>query len=639
MSKISGIGINQSANFTSRWLVLLIDFILIFLSFFLAITIRFNFNVESAVWDEYFSKILILSIVYLLGFFLFRSYVGVIRHTSMVDAMRIFSATTFSLSLLLIIHFISQLFLKGNGLHNYLWLPLSIIFIHYLLVNFVLLASRGLFKLIYFRLIHVSEDRINILIFGAGEAGVIAKRVLVGDGANNKKVLGFFDDNKSKIGNSIDGVSVYSFDKHLDHFLNKHRIDHMVLAVQNISVSRKRAIVDICLEKGIEVKVVPPVSSWVNGELRSGQIQKIRMIDLLGREPIKLNVENVSKELKGKNILVTGAAGSIGSEIVKQVLRYSPNKVLLLDQAETPLFELDFFLRKKMPSDVYSRCQVIVCDVVDYDALDLIFDKNNIDIVYHAAAYKHVPIIENNPIEGVKTNIIGTKNCADLSVKHKVGKFVMVSTDKAVNPTNVMGATKRVAEKYTNTLIDKEDTNFIITRFGNVLGSNGSVIPLFRQQIEEGGPILITHKEIERYFMTIPEACQLVLEAGAMGEGGEIFVFDMGESVKIYDVAKKMIKLAGLKLNVDIKIDVIGLRPGEKLYEELLTNSENCVETHHPKIMKALIEKEDIHHIEQKINSLLMSVTNKEVDMKVVSYLKQIVPEYVSNNSKFQSLD
>ena len=630
-----------SNTFVSKWLVLLIDFCLTSVAFSLTLVIRFNFDFDRIQRGTHWGNFYTVCGVYILFYLIFKSYQGVIRHTSLHDGIKILQSTTSALLVLVLVSVsLDTLFEDSSFLCNKIHVPLSIISIHYLLTNFILLVSRLLFKIIYFKVISSRKylKNKNILIYGAGQAGIITKNALLNDGSRRNKVIGFFDDNVSKVGALIEGVKVYDFNSDIKKILDRYDVDYLILSVQNIDVIKKRAIVEECLELGIEIRVVPPVSAWVKGNLNVKQIKAVKMTDLLGREPIQLNVRNISSELEGRTILITGAAGSIGSEIVRQVLKFNPTKVIMLDQAETPLFELDFGLRKDLPQNRYDKCQVVVCDVCDRDCLEEIFKRNGIDIVYHAAAYKHVPIIENNPLEGVKTNVIGTKNCSDLSLKYKVMKFVMISTDKAVNPTNVMGATKRVAEKYTNTL-GGGDTSFVITRFGNVLGSNGSVIPLFRKQIEEGGPLLVTHKDIERYFMTIPEACQLVLEAGAMGVGGEIFVFDMGESIKIYDVAKKMIKLAGLKVGKDIEIEIIGLRPGEKLYEELLTNEENCIETHHPKIMKAVIDSEDFDVVLSRIEELIKETQLNVDDMKVVQLLKSVVPEYVSNNSKFEVLD
>jgi FlaA1/EpsC-like NDP-sugar epimerase len=380
---------------------------------------------------------------------------------------------------------------------------------------------------------------------------------------------------------------------------------------------------------------VPPVSNWINGELSFKQIKKVQIEELLERDAIQLDIDIIINQLNNKTILVTGAAGSIGSEIVRQVIKFNPKKIILLDQAESPLYEMEMELHDKYKQQQY---EIVMGDIRNKDRMENVFKTFAPSIVFHAAAYKHVPMMENNPSESIFTNVLGSKNLADLSVQYKVEKFVMVSTDKAVNPTNVMGASKRIAEIYTQSLNKNSTTKFITTRFGNVLGSNGSVIPRFRQQIETGGPITITHPDITRFFMTIPEACQLVLEAGAMGKGGEIFIFDMGESVKIVDLAKKMIKLSGLILDKDISIIYTGLRPGEKLYEELLANEENTIPTHHKQILIAKVKEYDFETISSSINELI-NLFDQQNNKSIVKKMKELVPEFKSNNSIYEELD
>jgi FlaA1/EpsC-like NDP-sugar epimerase len=405
-----------------------------------------------------------------------------------------------------------------------------------------------------------------------------------------------------------------------------------------MSAKSKRKISDIFLDRGVVVKALPPVDKWVEGEFAMNQIHNVKIEDLLGREVIQMNNKRIGEEISGKVILVTGAAGSIGSEIVRQLIAYFPAKLVLVDQAESALYDLEYELAGKVPANV--QLIVNVADVSDTRRVSKIFKSHQPNIVFHAAAYKHVPLMENNPYEAIKTNVIGTRILSELASEVGVEKFVMVSTDKAVNPTNVMGATKRLAEMYTQSMnqIEGVKTKFIATRFGNVLGSNGSVIPLFKKQIERGGPVTVTHPEITRYFMTIPEACELVLEAATMGQGGEVFVFDMGESVKIIDLAKKMITLSGLRVDKDIEIRYTGLRPGEKLYEELLNNDENTLPTHHPKILIAEVNTPSYAYMEvatNDLNQLLSSGNNNSI----VAKIKEIIPEYKSNNSVFETLD
>jgi FlaA1/EpsC-like NDP-sugar epimerase len=480
-----------------------------------------------------------------------------------------------------------------------------------------------------------------VLIYGAGTSGLITKQTLEKEIGSPYRMVGFIDDNSSKIGKSLVGSVVYSFERVIDGgFIEKHEISEVILSIQKLKSERKREIIESFLEKNIKVKVVPPVDRWIHGELSAKQIKAVRIEDLLQREPINLDNQNVTRELKDKIILVTGAAGSIGSEIVRQVMHYSPKKLILLDQGESPLYELEMELKSSMP-ELYHLVDSVIGSVSDSMRMRKLFNHFKPEIVFHAAAYKHVPLMENNPYEAVKVNVLGTKSIADLSIEFGIEKFVMVSTDKAVNPTNVMGATKRVSELYTQSrnLLPKIRTHFITTRFGNVLGSNGSVIPVFRKQIEAGGPITITHKEITRYFMTIPEACNLVLEAGAMGKGGEIFVFDMGESVKILDLARKMIKLSGLEEGRDIEIKFVGLRPGEKLYEELLATKEDTKDTHHPKIMIANVSPVNPDWVDERVNNMLSVLLRNSDNYSLVECLKGIVPEYLSNNSEYASLD
>jgi len=438
---------------------------------------------------------------------------------------------------------------------------------------------------------------------------------------------------RSKQGKKLEGSTIYGINK-LDELLQNNNVAHSIVSVQNFSPIRKQHIVDICLNYNTKVLTVPPVTNWINGELSFKQIKKVQIEELLERDPIQLSKENIKQQLSNKVILVTGAAGSIGSEIIRQIVRFNPKKIILLDHAESPLYDMEMELHDKYKQSY----EVVMGDIRNKERMKNVFRTFQPQIVFHAAAYKHVPMMENNPSESILTNVFGTKMLADLSVEHKVEKFVMISTDKAVNPTNVMGASKRVAEIYAQSLNKRSDTKFITTRFGNVLGSNGSVIPRFRQQIENGGPVTITHPDITRYFMTIPEACQLVLEAGAMGKGGEIFIFDMGDSVKIVDLATKMIKLSGLTLDKDIRIVYTGLRPGEKLYEELLADQENTLPTHHKQIMVAKVKEYDFETMSVAIKELI-DLFETQDNQSIVKKMKQLVPEFKSNNSVYEKLD
>jgi FlaA1/EpsC-like NDP-sugar epimerase len=493
-------------------------------------------------------------------------------------------------------------------------------------------------KSFYESFINQFKPTIGVLIYGAGYTGMLTKNVFQTDRSTNYKILGFIDDNESKIGKTIEGIKVYSLPEVLDKFVGSNEGLEVIMAINNMSAKSKRKISDIFLDRGVVVKALPPVDKWVEGEFAMNQIHNVKIEDLLGREVIQMNNKRIGEEISGKVILVTGAAGSIGSEIVRQLIAYFPSKLVLVDQAESALYDLEYELAGKVPTNV--QLIVNVADVSDTRRVSKIFNNHQPDIIFHAAAYKHVPLMENNPYEAIKTNVIGTRILAELASELGVEKFVMVSTDKAVNPTNVMGATKRLAEMYTQSMNQLEGvkTKFIATRFGNVLGSNGSVIPLFKKQIERGGPVTVTHPEITRYFMTIPEACELVLEAATMGQGGEVFVFDMGESVKIIDLAKKMITLSGLRVDKDIEIRYTGLRPGEKLYEELLNNDENTLPTHHPKILIAEVNTPSYAYMEVATNDLnqLLSAGDNNA---IVSKIKEIIPEYKSNNSVFETLD
>jgi FlaA1/EpsC-like NDP-sugar epimerase len=493
-------------------------------------------------------------------------------------------------------------------------------------------------KSFYESFINEFKPAVGVLIYGAGYSGLMTKNVIQNDRGINYQVLGFIDDNESKIGKTIEGIRVFSQPEALEKFVESYEGLQVIMAIKNISSKAKRKISDVFLDRGVVVKTLPPVEKWVNGEFAMNQIHNVKIEDLLGREEIQMNNKQISSEMNSKSIMVTGAAGSIGSEIVRQLLAYFPSKVILVDQAESGLFDLEYELAGKIPTN--TEIVVKVADVSDAHRMGSIMRTHKPSIIFHAAAYKHVPLMEKNPYEAIKINILGTRNIAELAAENGVDKFVMVSTDKAVNPTNVMGATKRFAEMYTQSMNQLEGvhTKFIATRFGNVLGSNGSVIPLFKKQIERGGPITVTHPEITRYFMTIPEACELVLEAATMGGGGEVFVFDMGESVKIINLAKKMITLSGLRVDRDIEIKFTGLRPGEKLYEELLNNNENTLPTHHPKILKATLNTPSYSFMEIQASDL-ERILHEGDNNDLVAKIKDVIPEYKSNNSIFEKLD
>ena len=627
--------LRYSNRFISGYLVLASDILIVVISFILAYIIRFNFDIsEINLWrlPTYLPLVTAISIV---AFLITRSYVGIIRHTSTADILRIFYSVTITSFTLLIINTFILL---------YHWpvpkvLPLSIIIIHSLTSLFLMIFTRLLAKVIWINLIRRKQDATNVIIYGAGKAGILTKNTLLNDIGNTYNVLCFVDENPGKIGKNIEGIPVVKPSVITSQFIRKKNLDEVIIAIHNIDPVKKRELADAFLQHNVTIKNIPPIEHWINGELKMKQIKHIKIEDLLQRDSIILDDNTVIKEHKDKVILVTGAAGSIGSEIARQLLHYPLSRIILLDQAETPLHELSLRFKNIFP-EFESKAIVLIGDVSNFERMDWLFRIYKPDIVYHAAAYKHVPMMEENPGEAVRVNVFGTRILADTAIRYGVRKFVMVSTDKAVNASNVMGATKRVAEIYTQSLnkIQSIGTRFTTTRFGNVLGSNGSVIPLFRNQIEEGGPITVTHPEITRFFMTIPEACQLVLEAGTMGNGGEIYIFDMGQPIKIVELARNMIRLSGLQPDIDIKIAFTGLRPGEKLYEELLNISENTLPTHHPRIMIAKVRQFDHEVISDYLNEL-RDILNTDNNFSIVGCLKKIVPDYKSSNSIYESLD
>lgn len=612
-----------------RWIVFLLDMGAIAASLVVAYLLRFNFSVPEYEVKDFPIVLLVVLSVKALSFFFFKPYSGIIRHTSLNDFLRITLSLLFA-GVILSSGNIIRLFFQSPYL-----IPFSIIIIDFLLSMFFMGALRVMVKLLFQEMQRSSKDKTYVIIYGAGESGLTTKRAL--DRVTDTKyvVLAFFDDNTSKIGKRLEGVPIYSGGE-LIEFLADNELNEIIIAVQQMDSEKKSKIVEAALQHKIKVLSVPPVTDWINGEINVRQIKNIRIEDLLGRKPIQLDQAQISKQIKGKVVLVTGAAGSIGSGLVRQIVNYFPEKIILLDQAESPLYEIELELKDNFGS---SLAEIVIGDIRDYARMENVFRTFRPHIVYHAAAYKHVPLMEENPAEAVKTNVQGTKNIVDLSSEFGAETFVMVSTDKAVNPTNVMGASKRIAEIYAQAKnTQSKNTKYITTRFGNVLGSNGSVIPLFRKQMEKGGPLTVTHPEITRFFMTIPEACQLVLEAGSMGKGGEIFIFDMGKSIKIVDLAKKMIQLSGLQEGRDIQIKYTGMRPGEKLYEELLADEENTLKTHHPKIMVAKVRTYDFEQISNQICALI-ELYNKQQNFDLVRKMKEIVPEFISKNSVYSNID
>lgn len=615
-------------KYTSRWVVLLIDLSITMQAFFLAYLIRFNFklNFES---QDIIPQLPFVFVLAVISFVLVGSYKGIVRHTGIKDAISVFWSSTLLMGLILLTTLAVRYF---ESFQEY-GIPLGIIFIHYLLNIVLLISSRFIFKYLFNRVISSYKPPKNILIYGAGDSGLLTYTTMQNANQNNYKIIGFLDDSKAKVGKQFNRIRIYDPEKITPEFIKKNDIKEIIFSIQNIKPFVLFDKVDKMAQLPVKVKIVPPVQQWIDGNLNLSQITDVKIEDLLERSPIKINNPIVQKDLQNKVVLITGAAGSIGSEIAWQISKYGYKHLILLDQSESALYDL----QQDFNRSGIQHFSVELADIRNEHRMSELFNRTEIDIIFHAAAYKHVPLMEDNPYEAVKVNVYGTSLLMKLATKYNVDKFVMISTDKAVNPTNVMGATKRVAEIHANYLNGLGKTKFVTTRFGNVLGSNGSVIPLFKKQLDMGGPLTVTHPEITRFFMTIPEACQLVLEAGAMGNGGEIYVFDMGESVKIVDLAKKMINLSGLRYPEDIDITFTGLRPGEKLYEELLTNEENTIPTYHEKILIAKTQKVDFEKANKAIDKL-MKVELLET-FEIVSVLKELVPNFVSNNSQFESLD
>ncbi len=634
-------------NIVPRWIIFTLDLLICLLSMTVAYIIKYNFDFSRLNYIQFSQNVLIIFGISIIVFFAVKTYSGIIRYTSAQDSFRILSAVLISNGAFFIINLLSLAFARQPFISN------STLAINALACFILMVTYRVLVKYFFLYIKNLKLDKIRVIIYGAGQAGVAAKRTFDHDYKVNKNIIAFVDDDQRKVGKTIDGIKILDANDLLP-LIEEHEVDEIIFASYKIPLERKNNIVDTCLENDIKVLNIPPHNVWPSGKLQPTQIQKINIEDLLNRKSIQIDITAIQNELKGKRILITGAAGSIGSEIVRQLLKFDTGLIILCDQSETALHHLYLEIEDKHAN---TNFHAFVGDVKDENRMCHLFETYKPHYVYHAAAYKHVPLMEDNASEAIKTNVLGTKTIADLSVKYGVQKFVMISTDKAVNPTNVMGASKRIAEIYVQSLnksINSKDfrfsnglsqlnhtrpiTRFITTRFGNVLGSNGSVIPRFKEQIEKGGPVTVTHPEITRYFMTIPEACRLVLEAGCMGNGGEIYIFDMGKSVKIIELAKRMIRLAGLIPNQDIKIEYSGLRPGEKLFEELLNDNENTMPTHHEKIMIGKVREYLFDEVNSQIYDLINHAKNND-DMQVVKAMKQIVQEFKSKNSVFEELD
>ena len=620
-----------SKKYAPRWIVFLIDVFICAASIIIAYLLRFNFEIpdnERKIGD--LKQIVeLVMFVRVASFLIAKTYAGIVRYTGARDTRRILITVASGSLALVVINIVCY----RSGITQAFIVPMSILIIEFLTTTFFMVSLRFLVKSIFFDFRSTVRNN-NVIVYGTDRNALAAKNALEDDHNAHYKVVAFVDDIDKKSINKINDLPIYPIDE-LETLIVELDARNLLVAKPFQTIEKKQEVIELGLNSGLTILNVPKVEKWINGELSSKQIRNIKIEDLLERNPIQLDFNRIQEQVKGKTMLVTGAAGSIGSEIVRQLIRFEPHNIVLFDQAETPMYDIEMELRDSQSA---SNITIVIGDITDQQRVEEVFNEYKPEIVYHAAAYKHVPMMENNPVEAVRNNVIGTRLIADMAVKYGVKRFVMVSTDKAVNPTNVMGASKRIAEIYTQSLNGKSATRFITTRFGNVLGSNGSVIPRFKKQIEEGGPITVTHPQITRYFMTIPEACQLVLEAGASGKGGEIFIFDMGKSVKIVDLAKKMIKLSGLELGRDIQITFTGLRPGEKLYEELLANKENTIPTPHPQIMVAKVREYDHDEANSKIEGFLPLIAEQD-NYKVVKLMKEIVPEFISQNSIYEELD
>ena len=627
----------RNSGSLSRGYVLAIDILFVIMALIITPVLMYykSFGEFNADRVMFFAKSASLLVFFILGFLFTGSYKGLIRYTGFRDIERIMYTTLW----VFIAFCIAKLFVDNvpalNGLSDFFPRYTTALIISIIALIFMVLG-RLTIRRIYNEYLRPQPNKINVIIYGAGDAGPITQNALYQDTSTQYNIVSFIDDSDQKIGKSINGVKIRKPEAVLNkHFIDEYHVNMIILAMPSLKIEKRNEIVNSLIELGVTVKAIPHVDSWINGDqLNFNQIQDIKIEDLLEREPIVLGKENVKHELEGKVVMVTGAAGSIGSEICRQVLQHNPKCLVMFDQAESPMYDLQFELNNEEPyKHIPVPKEFVVGNVKDINKMTEVFEKYQPQIIYHAAAYKHVPLMESFPYEAVFVNVFGTKLVADLAIKYGVEKFVMISTDKAVNPTNVMGATKRIAEIYTQSR--NSQTKFVTTRFGNVLGSNGSVIPLFKKQLAHGGPLTVTDRNIIRYFMTIPEACSLVLEAGAIGEDDDIFVFDMGKPVKIYDLASKMIKLSHMP---NVQIEITGLRPGEKLYEELLATKENTIKTEHPKIMRAKVREYTQEEVDNEIGKLLEILPTCQ-DFDIVKQMKVIVPEFKSNNSIYQVLD
>ena len=628
----------HNLSYLPRWIIVLIDCTILLLSFSLTFLIFKDTGLEYIVSDRAYLFVFFLFVTNIFFFWLFRTYAGIIRHSSNIDAVKLLFSQTAVLVFFLFFNFLFELYYHQKVFLN------TAFFINIVLSFCGLFLYRVVVKQT-FELYFIDKNDTNLIktiIYGTDANAISIANALKFESPARFKILGFVDKNNQNASKRMLDLPILVLRKRLPSLMRSLGAEALVISDKSLSKEEQLVIIDQCLEYNYKVFTIPSVSDWEDQKEISQKVKNIQIEDLLEREPIVLDTISISRQLNDSVILITGAAGSIGSEIVRQVLSFEPRKIIILDQAETPLHHISIEIDAIKGA---TRIHTIIADIKDRAALDKVFKLYRPEMVYHAAAYKHVPLMEENPSQAILTNVKGTKNLADLSCEYGVKKFVMISTDKAVNPSNVMGASKRIAEKYVQSLHLKwlennalYNTKFITTRFGNVLGSNGSVVPLFTKQIADGGPITLTHPDVIRYFMTIPEACQLVLEAGSMGNGGEIYIFDMGKPVKIIDLARKMIKLAGYIPDRDIKIKIVGLRPGEKLFEELLNDTSKTLSTYHEKIMIAQEIQEEFFDLHISIEDLI-GISEFFDNDDIVAKMKKIVPEFISMNSTFELLD
>ena len=628
----------KNLGYLPRWVVLLLDVATVFAAGIVTYSLLFGMKLRYIPSDYLLYGALLYLGVNIFFFWVFRTYSGIIRHSSYIDGVKIFFGQFCTLITLALVNFV---FLLDHDFKIFLNTGL---FINGVLSFFFLFFYRIVVKQTFEKYLSISKDegRTKAVIFGFDANAIAVANALRAEVPSRFKLIGFIDKLSQNGSKRILDLPILQMKRRVPVIMRSVGAVSLIIADKTLTKEERLAIVEECLEYNYKVFTIPLITDWENQEEISKSIKSFEIQDLLERKPIVLDMKSISSQLRGKTIMVTGAAGSIGSEIVRQVMNFNPQRIIILDQAETPLHSLCLEIAGLNPN---IQIHNVLADVRNKQVIKQVFKLYRPQVVYHAAAYKHVPLMEENPSQAIFTNVMGTKILADLSLKYGTERFVMVSTDKAVNPSNVMGASKRIAEKYVQSLnfnskknLESGSTKFITTRFGNVLGSNGSVVPLFKKQIEEGGPITITHPDIIRYFMTIPEACQLVLEAGTMGKGGEIFIFDMGDPVKIIDLARKMIKLAGYTPDKEIKIKIVGLRPGEKLYEELLNDTAKTLPTHHEKIMIAEEIFNDYDFVSTAIHDLI-DTSEITSNVEIVSKMKLIVPEFKSMNSVFETLD